>query len=179
MKIEGATGGNVLSIDAGGRAETTSVIQNSLQHYSESGNAWAWSNVTYDPDAADTIILVKNTHATKNLYISKIQFSADTASEVKVHLTNGATFTPTGTAIIATSLNNNVGGIPSATAIGDETANTIGNIIFHTQVIANAPNQFDMNNAVVLGNSQSIGVDLVAASTAAYATIWGYYADAP
>ena len=175
MKLEGATGGNVLNVDVDGRAETTSVIQNSLQHYSESGDSWAWSNVTYDPDAQDTIILVKNTHATKNLYISKIQFSSDVASEVKVHLTDGATFTPTGTAIVGINLNNNVGGTAYATAIGDETANTLGNIIFHTQVVANVPNQFDMSNAVVLGTNQSIGVDLVAAATAAYATIWGYY----
>jgi len=175
MKLEGATGGNVLNVDVDGRAETTSVIQNSLQHYSESGDSWAWSNVTYDPDAQDTIILVKNTHATKNLYISKIQFSSDVASEVKVHLTDGATFTPTGTAIVGINLNNNVGGTAYATAIGDETANVLGNIIFHTQVVADVPNQFDMSNAVVLGTNQSIGVDLVAAATAAYATIWGYY----
>ena len=175
MKLEGATGGNVLNVDVDGRAETTSVIQNSLEHYTDSGDSWAWSNVTYDPDAADTIILVQNTHATKDLYISQIHFSSDTASEVIVHLTNGATFTPTGTAIVATNLNNNIGGIPFGTAVGDETANTQGNIIFHTKVLANVPNQFDMNNAVVLGNNQSIGVDLVAAATAAYATIWGYY----
>ena len=175
MKLEGATGGNVLNVDVDGRAETTSVIQNSLEHYTDSGDSWAWSNVTYDPDAADTIILVQNTHATKDLYISQIHFSSDTASEVIVHLTNGATFTPTGTAIVATTLINNVGGIPFGTAVGDETANAQGNIIFHTKVLANVPNQFDMNNAVVLGNNQSIGVDLVAAATAAYATIWGYY----
>jgi hypothetical protein len=72
-------------------------------------------------------------------------------------------------------LNNKVGGIAFATAIGDETANVLGNIIFHTQVVADVPNQFDMSNAVVLGTNQSIGVDLVAAATAAYATIWGYY----
>jgi hypothetical protein len=41
--------------------------------------------------------------------------------------------------------------------------------------LANVPNQFDMNNAVVLGNNQSIGADLVTAATAAFATIWGYY----
>ena len=175
MKLEGATGGNVLNVDVDGRAETTSVIQNSLGHYTDSGDSWAWSNVTYDPDANDTIILIKNTHTTKDLYISQIQFSSDTASEVKVHLTDGATFTPAGTAIVGINLNNNVGGTAYATAIGDETANTLGNIIFHTQVVANVPNQFDMSNAVVLGTNQSIGVDLVAAATAAYATIWGYY----
>ena len=119
MKLEGATGGNVLNVDVDGRAETTSVIQNSLEHYSESGDSWAWSNVTYDPDAQDTIILVQNTHATKNLYISQIQFSTSALTEVIVHLTDGATFTPTGTAIVATNLNNNVGGIAFATAIGE------------------------------------------------------------
>ena len=175
MKLEGATGGNVLNVDVDGRAETTSVIQNSLGHYTDSGDSWAWSNVTYDPDAADTIILVQNTHATKDLYISQIQFSTSALTEVIVHLTDGATFTPTGTAIVGVNLNNNVGGIAFATAKGDETANTQGNIVFHTKVLANTPNQFDMKNAVVLGNNQSIGVDLVTAATAAFTTIWGYY----
>jgi hypothetical protein len=175
MKLEGATGGNVLNVDVDGRAETTSVIQNSLEHYSESGDSWAWSNVTYDPDAADTIILVQNTHATKDLYISQIQFSTSALTEVIVHLTDGATFTPTGTAIVGVNLNNNVGGIAFATAKGDETANTKGNIVFHSQVVAATPITFDMNNAVILGTNQSIGVDVVEATTYAYATIWGYY----
>ena len=175
MKLEGATGGNVLNVDVDGRAETTSVIQNSLGHYTDSGDSWAWSNVTYDPDANDTIILIKNTHTTKDLYISQIHFASDTASQVIVHLTNGATFTPAGTAIVGVNLNNNISGTAYATAIGDETANTQGNIIFHTKVLANVPNQFDMSNAVVLGTNQSIGVDLVTAATNAYATIWGYY----
>ena len=73
------------------------------------------------------------------------------------------------------NLNNNVGGIAFATAKGDETANTKGNIIFHSQVVAATPITFDMNNAVILGTNQSIAVDVVEATTYAYATIWGYY----
>ena len=178
MKLESASGGYVMNVNKEGRGETIAVTVASVEHFSEYGGyAFAWSNVTYDPDAADTIILIKNDHTTKKLHIKGIQFSSDTASEVIVHLTDGATFTPTGTAIVGVNLNNAVGGIPLATAKGDETANTQGNIIFHTKVLANTPNHWDMNGAIILGTNQSIGVDLVTAATAAFATIWGFYSD--
>ena len=176
MKIEGRSGGNILEIDVEGQASVEVVIHDEFEHAAERGDAFSWTNVTYDPDAADTIILIRNDHTTKNLHILGFSFNGDTASTIKCHLTDKTNPTPAGTlSIVGVALNSILGGIPLATAFGDETANTQGNIVYNFKIEANKHYDIDLHGAVILGTNNSFAIDYVSAATAAFTTVLGYY----
>jgi hypothetical protein len=137
--------------------------------------AFVWANATYDTDAADTVLLVKNTDADRDLYIHKYTIWTDTATRVTVHTTNGVAFTPTGTAVTGVNTNRKSGKTASATAIGDETANTQGNIVGEFYAEANKTNHYDFDDIIVLGNGNSIGADIVTAGTGAIVAFYGFY----
>ena len=156
------------------RGQVDSVCENALHHYSEHDEeAYAWSNVTYDYDAADTVILIKNTSATKKLHFTYAHIGGDTATEVQIHLCTCAS--PTGTAITGVNLNRTSDNVAPATAIGDETTNTQGDIVWHGLIVAATSLMNIELDGVILGQNQCLGIDFVTNGAACYATVHGYF----
>ena len=136
---------------------------------------FSWSSVTYDTDAGDTILLVQNNDADRDLKIHTMFLWVDTATIATIHTTDGAALTPTGTSITATNWNRKSDNTASATAKGDETNNTQGGIIIPFYAEANKNNNIDFDDAPILGNGDSIAVDITTAGTAAIACFVGFY----
>lgn len=138
----------------------------------KNGNAYSWSNVNYDYDGADTILLVSNSHQTLDLVIEEIQISSDTSTEVQVHCPAYPTLA--GTAVTGVNLNRTSSNVALAEAYADETGNTQANVIARTYVLANVANSPPIQ--VRLGYHDCVAVDFVTAGTGACVNIIGYYA---
>lgn len=164
-----------LEITSDGRAKVDA--RSEFQRISdEKGEAFIWTNETYDYAAGDTILLVRNDHATKNLYVEKIKLHGDTETEVEIHIPTAA-FTIAGTAVVGEALNRLLDKDAStyATAKADETGNTQGDVIERVRIKADTDYKIDFGGAVKLKSNQSIGVDFVTVGTEAHVSIWGYY----
>ena len=141
------------------------------------GQAYSWQNLTYNYSAADTILLVKNTHATKKLHLHSIVVSGDAATEVVVHRPTSEVTTPTGTAVVGVNLNGTSSNVAGATAKADETTNSIGDRIISFRIPADTPIIIPLDDIISLSQNQSIGVDFVTVGAAANVTIIGYFED--
>jgi hypothetical protein len=171
--------GDAARVTSNGEQRSLSIDFDLIAHISAVNElAFTWHNANYDYDAADTILLLQNTDAERDLKIHKMTMWTDTASRMTVHTTDGNALTPTGTAIVAVNSNRKSGKPASAIAKGDETANTQGNIIAELYAEADKSNDWDFDDAIILGNGQSIAVDLVTAGTGAIAGFWGFFEDA-
>ena len=152
--------------------------QSRFQIALEKGDAYSWTSLTYDPDAHDTILGVENSDANRTLYVEKIFFTGDTASQIQVFTAKGTTMT--GTAVTGVNLNRNSGKIALASAKADETGNTAQaggyeHLICTHVVAANLITVIEINGGVGLVNGEMIGVDYTTAATAANCSIWGWY----
>jgi len=139
------------------------------------GRAYSFKNVTFDPDAADTIILLKNV-GTKNFHICDVALSCDAVTQWEVHIVT-AVFTQAGTlSITPVNLNSNFGNSSLIEAFGDETGNTQGALVHphFVTTIANTSIQYNYNGALVIGPGHAFAVDSVLASTAAHVSVTGY-----
>ena len=179
MLIQGTTGVTAEVNDAR-QVLTRAVNVSAIHEASLLGNAFAWNAESADLAAGATALLVRNDSGTKNLVIEKIYIYSDIATAVDVHLVT-ASFTADGTAVTGVSLNKSTSATADATAYANETGNTQGDIIvtLHTQELTTAQQGFDYNlhGAVILGDDQAIGVDIVADGAAFECTIFGYFID--
>lgn len=166
-------GNNRLSINSEGSAKVD--VRSEMQRVSQDeGNSYIWTNETYDYTAADTILLVRNDHSTKNLYIDKIYLYGDTATEVEIHVPTVA-FTIAGTAVVGEPLNRTTDRTAQATAKANETGNTQGDVIERVRLNAITEMELDFHGSIVLGYEQSIGIDFVTNGAVAHVSIWGYF----
>ena len=165
--------GYPLEVDDDGRALVDS--KSEFLHASEKGDAYIWTNETYNYDAADTILSVRNDHSSMNLHITKIRLHGDTETEVEVHVPN-TTYTPTGTAVVGENLNRITRKTAEATAICDETGQaTQGDVVERVRIKANTDYIIELDGALVLGHDQAVAVDYVTDGAEAHVSIWGYY----
>ena len=141
----------------------------------DNGSTFSWASGTYDADANDTILLVKNTSTTQNLYVTTICLSTDVETRVVIHLPT-TDVTVAGTTITGTNLNTVSANVASASAARDETGNSQGNIIWSGEIQA-ATNPFSVEffASIVLGQNKSIAVDYVADVAACDVNILGFY----
>lgn len=167
--------------EAGGKGRAdVSARADAREYYvsRDEGEAYSWRNATYNYTAADTILLVKNTHTTKALVISSITMAGDSATEVLVHIPT-AEVTPTGTEVTGLNRNGNSSNVAAATAKGNETNNSsppaAATIDFSTRIGADAPYHYETHDTLRLAQNQSVGVDFVTVGAAADVTITGYY----
>lgn len=139
----------------------------------KNGMAYSWSSPIYDPDALDTILMVSNEHTGGfKLNIERVDFNCDTLTEYVIHLPTYATWA--GTLVTGVNLNADSSNTAIATAKADETGQASrGSVIGNGGVIAGAESQNWV--LVKLGYQKAIAIDVIEASTAALATIWGYY----
>ena len=175
MLFEDGTGaGYAVKVTKRNRMTVDSVNQPKMSLVSnDDGLAFSWTNASYDYDAGDTIILIKNTSTTHNLIIDDIIIAGDTATIATVHFP--VCDTPTGTSITGVNLNRTSGKTADATAIGDETTNSQGPIYHNIFIEANKTYEHDAGDSIVLGTNNCIAVDFVANGTAAYCTIEGFF----
>lgn len=145
----------------------------------ETGEAYSWSNVTYDYVAANTILAVENNSATKLLVIDSIWAYGDTFSQVKVSIQAGVAMA--GTAAAAVALNRGSGKVPEATAMANETGNAVAaaNLVGNFYILtAGESTYLDCKGAIVLGNDDCVAVDYVTEGAVANVTILGHYVEA-
>ena len=158
--------------------------KNHLLHSSlVDGLAFSWSNVTYNYTAADTILAVQNDSTTQKLHIDQIWCHGDTTTRVIVHATSENGFTMAGTSV--TGVNLNRVGTPataSATAFGDETGNTQGNIFWAGSIPADNATPVAIGLGIILDVDDGTGVtggviavDFTDVGGEALVTIIGHY----
>lgn len=140
--------------------------------------AFSWTMVSYDFDAGDTILLVRNDSTTKILYIDYVwAWVKENSIIVLQHPT--ATFSINGTAVTGVNMNTISGVAADATAKADETGNTQGDIIdvkndYSTQ--SPGVRFLDHDGIIALGYHDALGVDVVVdGGNACECTIHGYY----
>jgi hypothetical protein len=173
---DGKGKGNAAEVNADNQLVVKAVVESEIEFESRTdGQGYSWVSGTYDPDAGDTILLVKNTSTTKVLLIDKIYISTDTETRVIVHAPT-TNVTVAGTTITGTNLNVISANVADATAARDETGNTQGALLWSGEVQATSdPYVIDFGSALILGTNNSVGVDFVAATTACDVTIVGHY----
>jgi len=138
------------------------------------GLAFTWANATYDYDAADTILLVRNESRDYDLVITDIWYWSDTETEVDVQCPT-ATFTIAGTAVTGVNTNRKSSIVAPVTAKCDETGNVKGVIVYALRAAADREYHYDTRGMLILGNDQAVGVDYVTAGAEAHVTIAGYF----
>jgi hypothetical protein len=134
-------------------------------------------DASYDYTAADTILSVRNNSNLYDLVITRFQIRGSTETDVQVHHPT-ATFTNAGTAGTAIALNTKMRGDfePPVNVTRDETGNTQGDVIALMRISADTI--YDLNlleNPVILGQDDAVGVDFVTDGTEAYAIAFGYF----
>jgi len=175
MKIQdGAGSGNWQQIDSENRANVYATTESEISHESESNNrAYTWTH-SYNSGANDTVLLLKNTSADKNLIIDTIIVSSDTTTKIVIHFPSNTTLA--GTGVTGVNLNRSSNNVAEASAYGDETGNTQGDILGQMILLANTGAVLNINGSVILGLNNEIAVDFVSATTAlGMVTIVGYY----
>ena len=142
--------------------------------------AFTWTIVSYDYDAGDTILLVRNDSTTKILYIDFAWAWIKTTGAILLqHPT--ASFTIAGTAVTGVNMNTS-GGAADATAKADETGNTQGDILdMKMNAAAAGPGVtfLGRDGLIALGYYDSLGIDAVAGGDECLASMHGYYHAAP
>jgi len=173
---DGGGTGNKAKISVDNQLLTKAVVESAAEFISvDKGLAFSWASGTFNPIAADTILLVKNTSLTRNLHISVIYLSTDVDTRVVVHFPI-AEVTPTGTTIVGTNLNRTSANVAEATAIRDETDNTQGDVFWSGEIHAvNDPKEISTDGVIILGTGDSIGIDYVADVAACDVTIVGHF----
>ena len=158
------------------RADVSSRSDERIYYNSrDDGRTFFWSSDTYDYDAADTILLIKNTSSSRVLVIREIDVSTDTVTLCEIHTPTTVVTTPTGTAITGTNANGEAPHAEESTAIRDETTNAQGEMYWNNFIPANSPVVIDFHDAIRLKQNQSIAIDLVTAGTGASVVIDGFF----
>ncbi len=156
------------------RGQVDAATSSAFEKAAHAGLAFAWTNVTYNMDAADTILAVRNTSATKELHIVRAILSSDTVQVAVFHITRGSAALA-GTAVTGVNLGTG-GGVAEADAQGDETTNTAqGSIVSRCEMAAATNAEQTFEGAVILGTGDSFAVDFPTDAAIVYCTFWGYY----
>ncbi|KKM61545.1 hypothetical protein LCGC14_1530680 [marine sediment metagenome] len=168
----------VANVTPGGQLLTKAMVESEFEYISETtGEAFIWTIETYNYDAADTILSVRNIHATKKLHIEKVFLHGDTETEVEIHVPT-SDYTPTGTAVVGQGLNRSrdVDASAYATAIADETGQaTQGDVVERRRIKADTDMQVNFDGAFILANKQAIAIDYVTVGGEAHISIWGFF----
>ena len=174
--LDGKGSGSLMEVK-GNRGQMDADIHTALEEHSEKGNAYAWSNATYNMTAADTIIAIRNTSPTLNLHIDKVFMSSDTVQVAAHHVTNGSAALA-GTPITGVNMNFNSGNVAEADAQGDETTNSSqGSVVLRTELQAAIMTEVDFEGSIILGTNDSYAIDYPTDAAIVYITVLGFYAE--
>ena len=155
----------------------SAVITREIEHESEAnGAAYNWSSDIVSIDAADTVLLVKNTSDTP-LHIEYVEVAnGATASEYTLHLPTSEVTLSGGSVVTGTNLNTGSSNVADALSRSDEEGNAQGNVIGTVWLAVDRHHRF-LTPGLILGKNKSVGVDIVATSAETAATIVGHYED--
>ena len=176
-RIQGREG-HIADVSPGGQLFTKAMVESEFEYISEhTGEAFIWTIETYNYAGGDTILSVRNIHATKKLHIHKIFLHGDTETEVEIHVPT-SDYTPTGTAVVGQGLNRtfDVDASAYATAIADETGQaTQGDVIERRRIKANIDMEVPFEGALILPNKKAVAIDYVTVGGEAHVSIWGFF----
>jgi hypothetical protein len=167
----------VAKVTALGQLYVKAMIETEFEFISETtGEAFIWTIETYNYAGGDTILLVRNDHATKHLHIEKIVLHGDTETEVEIHVPT-ASFTIAGTVVVGEGLNRtkDLDATAYATAKADETGNTQGDVIERVRIKADTDYLVSFDGALILNTNKAVGVDYVTVGAEAHVSIWGFF----
>ena len=174
--LDGKGGGNLAEVKEN-RLQVDADIHSALEEHSEKGNAYSWTNVTYNMTAADTIIAIRNTSSTENLHIDKVFMSSDTV-QVAAHHVTSASAALAGTLITGVNLNFASGNVADADARGNETTNSSqGTVFLSTELVAAVMTEVDFEGSLILGTNDSYAIDYPTDAAIVYITVFGFFAD--
>lgn len=160
-------------VNANGEALVAAVAESLFERSSEDGKSYNWSSGIINIDAADTVLLLKNTSDIP-LHVESITINnGSTASQYQVHLPT-TEVTPTGTTVSPTNLNTGKSDVADATSRSDETNNSQGALIF-TPMLAADENETINTVGLILAKNKSVGIDVVETTTEAGVTIRAHY----
>ena len=169
--------GTGIESTARGQMKSQTESLSGLQQAALRGDAYSMTNVTYDYDAADTILGVENVSTTRQFHVDHVVFSGSTASVVTMHVVT-SDVTMAGTAVTPTNLNTRSGNSGSDLSVkADETGNTQGSKVWEGLMPAALSQTVHFGGSVILGASKMFGVDYVTDGTTAYVTIVGWFED--
>jgi hypothetical protein len=177
IQIEDGTGtGRKLSIDLRNRGEVNAQVADRIHYVSKlDAEAYSFANATYNYAAGDTVLLLRNDNPEKDFYLTRMWLQGDTATEIVAHCPT-LPFTPTGTDITGSNGNRGSGRTALATCIQNETQNTQGDVLWRGAIVANGASlDIYLQDAVILGYHNSLGIDYVTDGGATRATLWGYF----
>lgn len=174
---DGKGSGFKAGVNSENRGLVHAVSVGELRHVAgEFARSYIWASGTYNYDAADTILLVKNI-GVPLLHVDGVWLSVDTDTRVVIHLPT-AEVTVAGVTVTGVNLNTSSGNVAEASAAQDETGNTQGGVIWSGEIhAAQAPVFIPFGGAVILAKNKSIGVDYVTVGTACDVVIIGHYGD--
>ncbi len=147
--IKSGDSGNIAEVTDENKLRTYSTVESEVSYESETNKrAYTWTS-SYNYDAGDTIILLKNTSSTLNLIIDAVLLSCNTTTQFITHFPKSTTLA--GTVITGVNMNNSANGTADASCYGDETGNTQGDIEVQGFILANTSIVLPYNGAVILG----------------------------
>jgi hypothetical protein len=141
------------------------------------GDAYKWTNVSYDSAAADTVVGGRNNSRTHALVIMDVRVQGDVESNITQHVVEDP-ITIAGTAIIGHNLNmaRFAASVPDADFYGDETgAATQGDIIDDLRMTADNPQGLRFDHPLILGHGQYMGIDYVTDPAECQCTVTGFF----
>lgn len=176
-KLEDGATSQTATVNADGQLATEAVTSGHFDHNSEHhGRAFSWASGTYDPAAADTILLVKNTSTSFDLLIHHIWLSTDVDTRVIIHVPTTTVTTPAGTTVTGVNLNTGSNNVADSVAMRDETNNSQGDVVWSGEIYAvSGPIKIDFEGSLILARNKSVGVDYVADVAACDVTIFGHF----
>lgn len=139
----------------------------------ENQRSYTWSH-TYDADAGDTILWLRNDDPSFNLVIHNIILYTDNSSQFVIHFP--ANVVPSGTAVVGTNINRTSSNLALATCIGNETVSVQGDIAAYATCPSGQTMFLPVDSSIVLGYLNCMAVDIVTASTSVCSAVFtGYY----
>ena len=179
MLIDDGTGrGYRARVDEDHRLLTLATTESAMSHAARvHATAYSWVIVSYDFDAGDTILLVRNDSPTLLLYIDYAWAWIKTDGAILLQHPTAA-FTGAGTAVVGANLNTLSGVAADASAWADETGNTQGTILDMRYCPAAASQGVEFlaqDGLIVLGHEESLGIDAVIGGDECLAVMQGYF----
>jgi len=173
--IRGVDGAMVNSVDNALQISPRSRFQQAVR----TGRAFNWSSVTYDMEAADTVLGLENNDSNRLMYLWKMWISSDTATVVRVFAASGITVAGS-TAVTGYPLNRNFNTTALSTAYTketgqDEAGSSWPHRLYMFNALASTVHCLNINGAVRLPYDHMIGVDMSANAGACNVTVWGWY----
>ena len=176
MKIEDGTGsGRAVAVNAVNRLDVSSRSSSREFYVSrDDGQAYSFTSA-FTADTGEEIISIKNTSATKPLFIWRVTLSAANAAVFTTfQVTSG---TSGGTPITAANLNLTSANAAEATSYGDAqvTGSLSGTRLLLSRVGAGDEKIINTDGAIILGQNDEIAITYTGSTGLVECTVEGFY----